>query len=423
MQDRLETDEELKNRHRNFYHLAKYLRECIECFGMDLGEYHTKDNVQLNVFHGLDKIFAFSSLNARIHGPLSMTTSYTVAQQFAITSGVILSMEISAEWYMSFYEGQEAFRRITCCDCQYWSDFTFEQEIFTIGGINTVKIQNIFEIETAADHILYISALSKLTVTMCDDEMDMTNLRGSRISTIWQNQIKEESNTDEQIQMAFRLLAHELWRAGLNHEHAHEFKSCPPYIKDLLHAHFERLKFVSFMAKTNYVLDVVFKYKNEWIKLHLLCKVFPNLEGIGYGAWHKNMKWLKDVVEHVLYFVSSAGNNGLERIIVAIDSRLAGDISRFIENYEAKFRDNSWVIGCDSMDLECMFGRNWKTAIVENNRIEGRKLRDGWAGYMVNTFAKQLGAVDFDFNNPKVSRLYFVSFNLLKKYNIYYTRT
>eukprot|EP01084_Bolivina_argentea_P038279 70783_1 len=44
-----ETDIELQKRHRNFYYLARLLRECVECFGTN------KSAVNTTLYHGVDK--------------------------------------------------------------------------------------------------------------------------------------------------------------------------------------------------------------------------------------------------------------------------------------------------------------------------------------------------------------------------------
>eukprot|EP01084_Bolivina_argentea_P177102 306344_1 len=53
------------NRHRNYYHLGKLLREAVECFGSVFC-----CNV-INVYHGVDKTFRFPSTSAYIKGPFS----------------------------------------------------------------------------------------------------------------------------------------------------------------------------------------------------------------------------------------------------------------------------------------------------------------------------------------------------------------
>eukprot|EP01084_Bolivina_argentea_P194381 333510_1 len=55
-----ESDDELKERHRNFYFLGRFLRECVECFGTEWTSSNQDGNI--NLYHGIYQNFTFSSL-------------------------------------------------------------------------------------------------------------------------------------------------------------------------------------------------------------------------------------------------------------------------------------------------------------------------------------------------------------------------
>ena len=387
-----ETDDELKNRHRQFYHLGKYLRECVECFGMEWG--YPMDRAPL-LYHGLDKLFAFSSLKVRVNGPLSMTTEFAVALNFSTKSGVILSVEIESNCNgMSFNQDFDHIgkMRIGCFDCQYLSDYPAEREIFSIGGNQTMRTNTIIEQVSGINYRSYISALNTLTLTFTDAATDLPS-----IICNWRNKLLEnkfnEYESKEQAQIAYRLLAHELWRVGLNHEHAYEYKSCPKYFKDLLHSHFQKLTTITFTRKSNMVLDVVFKYDNDWIKLDLLYKVFPNIEGIVYGGFYKDMKWFEDcyIMENVLHFVESRRNNEmrLRSITVRINPDLVQEIGEFIQPYIERFNACSWQVWCLCVNPFRLLGVDETPLINAYSGLndEGRELLiDAW-----NRADEQLG--------------------------------
>ena len=59
--------ESIKKRHREFYWMGRYLRECIECFG-SLPDIFPKDNFR--VYHGISRHVTFSSVYPYIKGHL-----------------------------------------------------------------------------------------------------------------------------------------------------------------------------------------------------------------------------------------------------------------------------------------------------------------------------------------------------------------
>lgn len=68
-----ESDKELKQRHREFWHWAKYLRECIELFGNM--QCRSKDDYY---YHGVSTSMIFSSTNIFLYGPVSTTASFVI---------------------------------------------------------------------------------------------------------------------------------------------------------------------------------------------------------------------------------------------------------------------------------------------------------------------------------------------------------
>eukprot|EP01084_Bolivina_argentea_P281294 481254_1 len=102
-----ETNEELKKKHSNYHYLARYLRECVECFGMQYKK-ETEENY-MNVYHGVCKQFMFSSVYAFIKGPLSTTTDYAVAVNFCASYRITNPFNKTAnqlKYYMNSVNGE-----------------------------------------------------------------------------------------------------------------------------------------------------------------------------------------------------------------------------------------------------------------------------------------------------------------------------
>ena len=121
-------DEHIKQiikRHENYYWVARRLRECVECFGMEIyNERNGKHIESIKIYHGASKNFMFKSLNAYIKGPCSTSRSYSVAQNFSGSDGIILELSIDPKsWTIKFDEGIDALQRISCFDCVPVSDF------------------------------------------------------------------------------------------------------------------------------------------------------------------------------------------------------------------------------------------------------------------------------------------------------------
>ena len=75
------------NRHSNYYHFARYIKETIEVFG-------TKYSYGYNdkMYHGINKQMIFNGINAQVYGPLSTSVNEMVAIQFTKGTGMIIEL-------------------------------------------------------------------------------------------------------------------------------------------------------------------------------------------------------------------------------------------------------------------------------------------------------------------------------------------
>eukprot|EP01084_Bolivina_argentea_P084751 153224_1 len=78
-----ETEHNITNRHRNLYWLGRFLFEAIEFYGTEM-------DFDMIVYHGLDKEMMFERFTAHFNQPISTTTRFETAQQFAKDAGIIL---------------------------------------------------------------------------------------------------------------------------------------------------------------------------------------------------------------------------------------------------------------------------------------------------------------------------------------------
>ena len=226
---------------------------------------------------------------AHIKGPLSCTTSYAVAANFASAGddGMILTLEWSKNWIIKESRVRQGFkeagewridkerpRRFVGFDCQWISCYPNEQELFSIGGLYPMVFDTIIELKVGIDYQKYINGIKQLSRNMSTGGDTFTDY---------------EAKSNFEKQMAFRLLAHQLWRNKVNHKYALEYKSCPDYIRNILNEHCKRIKTIIFPEnETSQPFMLLFKLDNGWINIDDLVTVFPQLEKIHFNAIFKD---------------------------------------------------------------------------------------------------------------------------------------
>eukprot|EP01084_Bolivina_argentea_P118362 210024_1 len=339
------------DRHRNFAHLGRLLRECVECFGK---KHSSAYNIK--VYRGINKCFTFESLYAYIKAPFSTTTSYQVAVQFCNNKGVILGIEIDASsWMFRMNEGAEAFGRLNCFDCSWISDFQAEQEIFCIGGMNKFYFDTIIDVPHDKDHKPFINALNQMTSSMSQAGIagdtfatnipaeksikqwlrqqklaecmkknkkfaktfhdtfktttdllkntvkfdDIINNKSFKLSTFWKSIFQKEilllATTKEfEEKIVYRLYQHQIYKFFPNNKRAYKWSSISPYFETIMDAHCKSIKFIPFVDKKHRVFDAFFKYDWGWCKLKEITTLFPNTIHIQFQAIHKPLEFIQN---------------------------------------------------------------------------------------------------------------------------------
>eukprot|EP01084_Bolivina_argentea_P091730 165100_1 len=336
-QDKTESIKDLQKRHRHYYFLGRYLRECVECFGTKSSTLQT-----LTVYHGINKQFTFPSINAYIHGPCSTTTDYGVALNFGGGNGTILKLGINTStWSITQNQGQNTAvfmmngicSTIACFDCCWISEFSNESEIFCIGGLWPLQFQTMIDLSLHINYKRYILALKQLTFGMTAGAS--MNFVVDKINET-QNITKSQQKEIEQI--SFRLISHEIWRRKANHKLAIKFESCPNMIQKTMRSTFLWVNTIIFFQKGHKVKHNLFKYDNQWIKLELLTMLFPNTTCITYIATQKDITFFTKplIYDDVLSFFLNISSK-IESILIRIPNELKDAISKYIKMYCYKF--------------------------------------------------------------------------------------
>eukprot|EP01084_Bolivina_argentea_P215050 365067_1 len=357
-----ESDEELKLRHRNYYFWARLLRENVECFGTTKPK-NKEFTMSVKLFCGINKEFTFKSMLANINGPLSTTTEFSVAVNFAqseVETGLILELEMNTiNWYYKSNEGREALNRLTCFNCQWISDFSNEMEIFCIGGMNPFRFANITTAH-GDDFTRYITALNQLTAIMSND----MNWSRYPIALGWSNVMRDCVDTVSikptskfELQLVLRLLSHELYTYEPNHPLAFEWKKCPEYVKKILHLHCTEVSRITFFEQKNEIYDTFFREKNGCIKLDVLTAVFPNISMISFYEIQKDTSFIigASFIESILEFISSHNSDKiiLRNIGILMTCTVGKQILNHVQSFSSEIEKlNGWTIVFMQMNPE-----------------------------------------------------------------------
>ena len=149
-----ETDNSLKQRHSNFYHSSKFLRDFVEIYGIRLVS--TESN-NMKFYHGVDKELYFIQTMAQFNAPLSTSTEIQIAMHFTQQKGLILELE----YYASYYPLNSKY-----LPCTFFSNYLSEKECLFIGGIPVLQITNIWHVIQSKSFLKYILSLNLLDLIM-----------------------------------------------------------------------------------------------------------------------------------------------------------------------------------------------------------------------------------------------------------------
>ena len=128
--------------HRNYYHLGKYLSTAVNSFGIDI-------KVVGTFYHGINRKIYLPHYGSTglshwiaMYGPLSTTSSFNVALNFATSNGVILKLSPCKFTYI-----------FQCCyDCAWLSDFPIEEYLLAQRPAG-LTVTNIIESATGIEYV------------------------------------------------------------------------------------------------------------------------------------------------------------------------------------------------------------------------------------------------------------------------------
>eukprot|EP01083_Nonionella_stella_P005185 15036_1 len=276
-------DVQLNEKHRNYHHLAKLLRENVEVFG--------SNNIALknvSLYHGVALDSQFSSLDICFNGPLSSTTSYEVAAGFAMGAkdgeGMVLEFTLNDDWV------SQNNKTICLFQCAYVSDYPCENEIFFIGGLANFQFESIQK-TIGTRYTAYVLALIAIS-DFCNGYIR------------WLKRL----NRSVLQKLICRVLSYQFHRK-YSHDEYNGLGSIDSYTKGMIERHFDSIHRISLfgliyqqlamfkllnktvcsdkhplMLLVNKSMETKFReyFMDEcgWLNLRVLVKVFPYLNEI-----------------------------------------------------------------------------------------------------------------------------------------------
>ena len=273
-----------------------------------------RENVSF--FHGLSKSLHFARVQSRIGGPLSTTSDFSVALNFAtsIEGGMILKFE-----YDGSAKYTEAMAYIDCC---WMSDFASEQEAFFRGGTIMMSLRDICSVsDVVTNYSIFVNGLVALENFVHVDYVMLSHF---------------VSKTNKAL--IHKFLSHELFRYYQDEKY-HTFRRMPEYIGRMLRDVCAGIRDCRPNQPAD-VFDYFFRYDNGWIKLDVLCTVFPRLQRITLD----NVELKPRIFRCILSFLSNNPTTELRQIILHRIDEKAFTKEAAIQRYDRQFGDVNWYL-------------------------------------------------------------------------------
>eukprot|EP01083_Nonionella_stella_P306263 1072001_1 len=294
-----ETDEQLVERHEQFYFLGRNLKYAVNTFG-NISKY--------KLYHGISQKLIFPAYlgNVVINSPLSTTSSIEVAINFADVAGLIVqfkpteshSNEISDSSCLSFQ--------------MHWlSDFASEKEHLYIQCDGVFGIENVIDTITRLSYAPVLKAL---------DIID-TQSRA----------FHEE----------FGISMQNLIRKIIHHQLSHTL-SCydavdglDAYAKDIIHVYCQNKAYCE-ITFGNKVFEAFEMLEHKWIHMKLIHILFPNVQFIHL----RNVNLCKFSVEYLFNYLQQIKTkaSNLKVIWIKPTEDSDWDVSGVVTAYEKQFQ-------------------------------------------------------------------------------------
>eukprot|EP01084_Bolivina_argentea_P092673 166708_1 len=323
-----ETKQEIKERHSNFYWLAKYTKECVNWFGKRPLHQNIKQ-----LYHGIGEEVQFTKIadkfrGVQLYGPVSTTSSFEVALHFTnCNNGLLLEFGISYDWISSG----------AYFPCSWLSDYSNESEYLFIQNesgffkftniictktsveyrpiLNAIQIfHDLLQCQTQRDRGIFQSMIKEDWVELSDDEDG--KVLGSEyipiyIGGYYDNELRSQHKHEVAATISAPLIA-KMIENELNtlnprkYKQYERFSQLPTYGQQLFHQfcanetkinlHFKAFKSYGFTKLRKYFWMNDCKHM---LQMEVIKDIFPNIQQIRLNSKRSNQETMKEIEQNL----------------------------------------------------------------------------------------------------------------------------
>eukprot|EP01084_Bolivina_argentea_P299109 515564_1 len=357
---------DLIERHSNYHHFAKYLKESVLVFS----QLYMNSNIK-RFYHGINKEMVFKSMAEPIYGPLSTTCSWTVAVGFSCNTGLIVDM-VPNPWSKHFV-------------CDWLSPFPYEQEVLFISMWGQMNFLNITHTQfgwNLEQYVLGLRLIDSATTgyyTMYDHS-DFLKICAARNGKKWNRNVAElelKCINKSQKQLCLALLYHQLYKNGYKGDKSsrtRKFANLNIYVEQLLQQICSNKIQVTIEWKTMNVnhLKEVYEGDSGYIGYSFLRSLFctKDYEGIDFNVIYSLFPQLEIFTIRGLSSIASAFLDDIYQFIkqsktitlkrIELDILYEFGWSNIFEQHD-KYLQKFNTIG---FQMEILQNRNWGNRIT-----------------------------------------------------------
>jgi len=362
-----ESSDALKQRHSRLAKLARYLSECVQCFGTECGL-----SAKIAYFHVINKAVCVPPAKC-YNAPLSVTTSKRVALHALYSyhhrnsDGLLVEMR--------------GHRKSKHFECQWLSELPNECERLFMHCRRELTVQNVIDIACGLNYSFYLSAFHVLR----------TMLNGGDLSKLNTSMNFQVDASDVEKERAFHAIYAFLYQRfyGRARQQAEKeltampsTQHLPAYIDELLHSYFDELSEINISwnylttarrkltsswrsssvhrkskranrKKTTFFVRIlsliqpfIVYFESDWIKWHLLIRAFPKLQTITVHS----IKLHRSIFEDCLLQIKQQSRSqtstsySLQRIILKEAKQFELSFADVHEKYNHSFKALQWEL-------------------------------------------------------------------------------
>eukprot|EP01084_Bolivina_argentea_P204313 348898_1 len=322
--------------HNNYFHFGWWLKETVKEFGNGLHITGVK-----SFYHGVSETLVFPSylIDVYVHCPLSTSSSFEVAVNFTNHNNGLVVEFAGAETVCGGYHK-------TPCDwkvpgrsisakyfsCAWLSDYGNEFECLFVQNRRELQFVNIVDVKFNIQYKTILQALKNM------DKI-------THIDKVW-NLKNNDMNSQCLDIVTCKLIENQL---AAKFKQFEDFPSLTSYAKEVINVYCKNNTNISMdysnLTRNESLRNIFFHCEYQWIKLKVICSLYPNLENIIVKNINLDADSLKLIFEDILFHLSSNRHTMLASIEIHVNEEINDlYLSPVMLRYTEKFLDYHFCI-------------------------------------------------------------------------------